>query len=104
MATFLLLISWAKKLIVNPIFMIGLLAVVSFSAGWIYRGKSLDKAQVQSDLKVITETVVKYEKVHNRYRSIKPDSKRNIERMLSYEVSPNTSSSRPEVQPDSDKP
>ena len=79
-------LSWIKKLVVNPIFLIGLALVLSFSAGWIYKGRSMEKAQLKADLEQIQQVEVKSEKIHRKYDRIKLDTVADLERLLSYEA------------------
>jgi hypothetical protein len=100
MPMFLLLISWAKRLIVNPIFLIVMLCSLCFSMGWIYRGKSIEKRQLEAELSAVQQMEVKREKIHHRYSAIKLDTKSNLERVLSFTICENCSSTNAEVQPD----
>lgn len=95
MGVLLFLISWTKNLLANPIFLCIALAVGTFFSGYYYRGKVLDRAVVQEQLEAVQDTTVRYEKIHKKYRSLKPDSVANIERMLSFEACDNCSAAVP---------
>lgn len=86
MVNLLLLIKWLKNLLLNPIALAVIAAIMCFFAGFVMRGRMIEKAQLKQDIKAVQETIVKYEKIHDKYRTIEPDSRANIERLLSYEV------------------
>ena len=105
MASLLLwIVSQIQKLLMNPVTWIVMAAIALFTAGYIERGRVIDKAVLKDDLKVIQQTEVKRANIQKRYSTIDPSTAVNIEQLLSYETSAYFSTRSTYILQDKDKP